>query len=126
MNSYRVASQSLTLIPRSTLNHAYRKFITGQPCTVCGQNWWIDPAHTGNRGRGQKSSDLSCIPLCRKHHDEYHQGHADFLIRHGIDLVQTIQDLQRRATACRIDLSRDDTPRKRPGRAFGLRKRGVA
>jgi len=126
LKSYRVASQSLILIPKSIQNRAYRKFVAGFPCCACGQNWWIDPAHTGPRGRGQKASDLDCIPLCRKCHEQYHQGHADFLSQHSLDLRTIITDLQTKAVACGIDLLADDTPRKRPGRAGWLRKRGVA
>lgn len=128
MNSYRVASQSLILLPRSVRNRAYLAFLRGQPCTVCGQNWSIDPAHTGPRGRGQRATDLHAIPLCRRHHDEYHRGPADFLDRHGVDLLNTIAVLHRRATACRVDLERDDRAKKRPGRAGGLKSRrwGVA
>ena len=124
--TYRVASQSLTLMGKSFRNRAYLKFLKGQHCTSCGQNWFIDPAHTGPHALSSKASDLDAIPLCRKCHGEYHQGHADFLIRHGIDLIQTIQELHRRATACRIDLSGDETARKRIGRAGWLRRRGVA
>ncbi len=121
-----VGSQSLTQLPKPLQNRLYRKFVSQFPCCACGQNWWIDPAHTGPRGRGQKASDLDVIPLCRKCHDEYHKGHADFLIRHSIDLRKTIADLQKRAVACGIDLAGDEVPKKRIGRAGGFRRRGVA
>lgn len=126
-DSYRVSPQSLILIPRSLKNRAYLKFITGLPCLTCGQNWWIDPAHTGPRGRGQKTTDLHTIPLCRKCHDSYHQlGRVEFERVNGLDLNKTILGLQARAVAQGIDLSRDDTPKKRVGRSGGFRRLGVA
>lgn len=49
-------------------NEDYLKWIRKQPCVVCGSSWNVESAHTGAHGLGQKSSDLSCLPLCRKHH----------------------------------------------------------
>jgi len=48
----------------------YRRFIKRLPCVGCDKTWWIDPAHTGPHGTGQKSCDLTCIPLCRPCHDQ--------------------------------------------------------
>lgn len=32
----------------------------------------IDPSHTDHdHGRGQKGDDTSCVPHCRKHHDDW-------------------------------------------------------
>jgi hypothetical protein len=124
--SYRVASQPLTLLRKPRRNRAYRQFLKGQHCTSCGQNWFIDPAHTGPHALSSKASDLDAIPLCRKCHDEYHLGHADFLIRHRLDLRKAIANLQKKAVEQGIDLSADETPRKRLGRAGGFRRRGVA
>lgn len=39
----------------------------------------VDPHHdTHGRGMGQKTDDERAIPLCRKHHDEFHDGHGFF------------------------------------------------
>ena len=32
----------------------------------------MDPAHIGPHGYWQKAADTSCVPLCRKHHEELH------------------------------------------------------
>jgi hypothetical protein len=128
MNSYRVASQSLILIPKSVVNLVYRKFVRTFPCCACGGLYWIEFAHTGSRGLGTKASDLYGIPLCRKCHNLYHEiGRIRFEFRFRLSIRTTISRLQMLAKDAGIDLSRDDTPKKRPGRAGGLKKRwGVA
>jgi hypothetical protein len=40
----------------------YRRFIKSLPCVGCLKTWWVDPAHTGPHGIGQKACDLTCIP----------------------------------------------------------------
>jgi hypothetical protein len=128
MNSYRVASQSLILIPKSVVNLVYRKFVRTFPCCACGSIWNIEFAHTGHRGMSQKASDLDGIPLCRKCHTLYHDlGRIAFEFRKRLSIRKTIATLQMRAQDAGIDLSGDDTPEKRPGRATGSKwRRGVA
>jgi hypothetical protein len=70
---------------------AYRRFIKRLPCVGCGTTWWIDPAHTGSHGLGQKSDDYSCIPLCRKCHQEYDACPWKFVFKHGLDIPALIQ-----------------------------------
>jgi len=45
-----------------------------------------DAAHTQNNGMGSKGPDSSCVPLCRKHHDEYDAGRAAFEKKYGVDM----------------------------------------
>jgi hypothetical protein len=58
-------------------NPGYLQWIRTLPCSVCRTTHQIEAAHTGPHGISQKSSDLSAIPLCRKHHrtgdDSYHR-----------------------------------------------------
>ena len=58
-------------------NPGYLRWIRTLPCSVCRTTRQIEAAHTGPHGISQKSSDLSAIPLCRKHHrtgdDSYHK-----------------------------------------------------
>ncbi len=129
MNSYRVSPQSLILIPKSLVNFAYRKFVKGFPCCACGINWWIEFCHTGPTGKGQKATDLDGIPLCKKCHILYHDiGRAKFEVVKFLCIFTIILELQQKAIAQGIDLKRDDTPRKRMGKAGGLKKyhRGIA
>ena len=68
----------------------YLAFIRSLPCAVCGTRRHIEAAHTGTRGLGQKSSDLSAIPLCAHDHrhsnSSYHRlGPQRFAEKWGID-----------------------------------------
>jgi hypothetical protein len=69
----------------------YRAFIRSLACVCCGIRCGVEAAHTGSRGLGQKSSDLSCIPLCHKHHndgnDSYHAlGQVKFAEQWKLDI----------------------------------------
>lgn len=72
----------------------YRRFIKRLPCLVCARTWWIDPAHTGPHGINQKSSDLDCIPLCRRHHEEYDACPWKFAFKHKLDIPALITMFQ--------------------------------
>lgn len=74
----------------------YLRFIRMLPCVVCGRRRNIEAAHTGPHGIGQKSSDRSCLPLCREHHrtgnDSLHKlGPVMFAEFHGLDIPALIQ-----------------------------------
>lgn len=77
------------------VNRAYRKFIKRFPCVSCGQTWGIDPCHTGPDEIGQKSSDKSYIPMCRKCHDRFDAGPALFAAVRGLDIPVLIQMFNR-------------------------------
>ena len=68
----------------------YRRFIKSLPCVACLKTWSVDPCHTGPHGTGQKSCDLSCIPLCRKHHREFDSIPREFTDRHKLDIPALI------------------------------------
>lgn len=59
----------------------------------------VDPAHTVNNGGGSKGPDSSCIPLCRRHHDEM-DGRSgtkivtkeQFAAKYGLDLAAIAAD----------------------------------
>ena len=72
-------------------NSEYRRWIRSLPCCVCRTTRGVEAAHTGPRGIGQKSSDLSVIPLCARHHrtgdDSYHRlGPRKFAEVHGLNI----------------------------------------
>jgi hypothetical protein len=59
-----------------------------------------DPAHTKTLERGgamQKSSDYSCIPLCRRCHDFYHTfgREAEWAAVVGLDVLVIVQQFNR-------------------------------
>ena len=72
-------------------NPGYLRRIRSLPCAVCRTTYAVEAAHTGPHGLGQKSSDLSAIPLCGKHHrtadDSYHRlGPRRFAEAHDLDI----------------------------------------
>jgi hypothetical protein len=80
---------------------AYLAWIRTQPCLVCGHTRWIEAAHTGLRGLGQKSSDYTAIPLCVAHHrtgrDSYHRlGARQFAQTHNLDIQGIVRRLNMR------------------------------
>ena len=90
-----VASRALYTDAPPLRDDAYRRWIRSFACVVCGQRYGIEAAHTGphgvgavpgqHRGIGQKSADSSCLPLCKWHHRELHQGVAAFAERYELD-----------------------------------------
>jgi hypothetical protein len=72
-------------------NPGYLRWIRSLPCAVCRTTRAVEAAHTGPHGLGQKSSDLSAIPLCGRHHrtgdDSYHRlGPRKFAEVHQLDI----------------------------------------
>lgn len=47
------------------------EIVRNQKCTVC-QKWPSDPHHITSRGAGGGDTGDNVIPLCRKHHTEWH------------------------------------------------------
>ena len=83
---------------RPARNPKYLAWIRTQPCLVCGSTRWIEAAHTGPHGLGQKSPDTSTVPLCAKHHrtgnDSYHRlGPRSFAELHNLDLAAIVRRL---------------------------------
>lgn len=69
----------------------YRRFIKRLPCAACLATWNVDPCHTGPHGLSQKSSDMSCIPLCRRCHDAFDADPHGFAARHKMDVPALIK-----------------------------------
>ncbi len=86
---------------RPARNPRYLRWIRTLPCAVCRTTRQIEAAHTGPHGIGQKSSDLSTIPLCAKHHrdgnDSYHKlGPRRFAEVHRLDVGRLVMRLSER------------------------------
>ncbi len=68
--------------PEHFVDEAYREHLRRQRCCV----WTTDCSgpveahhHTGKgRGKGQKGSDRHMMPLCRKHHADFHAARGFF------------------------------------------------
>jgi hypothetical protein len=68
----RSSTSSYRLRPRAI---AFMQFVRSLPCSAGGMGECrgpIEADHAGRRGIGQKADDLTCIPLCRAHHDQRH------------------------------------------------------
>ena len=79
-------------------NPGYLRWIRTLPCSVCRTTRSVEAAHTGPHGLGQKSSDLSAIPLCAGHHrtgdDSYHKlGPRRFAEVHQVNLQAIVARL---------------------------------
>ena len=69
----------------------YLRFVRTFPCVVCHTSRWIEAAHVGPHGLGQKASDTQSIPLCPKHHrtgpEALHiLGPVKFQEKHQLDI----------------------------------------
>ena len=79
-------------------NAGYLQWIRTLPCAVCRTIRAVEAAHTGPHGIGQKSSDLSAIPLCARHHrtgdDSYHKlGPRKFAEVHRLNVRAVVTRL---------------------------------
>ena len=72
-------------------NELYLIFIRSKSCAVC-QSTNVDAHHLVTRGAG--GSDYQTIPLCREHHQEYHQyGQKTFENRYRTQVWKVCCDL---------------------------------
>ena len=74
---------------------AYLRWIRTLPCLAESRDCWgrVDPHHVGHFGRG-RDNDHNAVPLCRRHHDFYHQIHRRaFEERFGISFAAAIAGL---------------------------------
>lgn len=56
---------------------AYLSFVRQQPCWFCSSTEAVHAHHHGRKrgggGMGIKTCDLQAVPLCARHHDEWHR-----------------------------------------------------
>jgi hypothetical protein len=57
-------------------SNGYLEFVRSEECCICSAPAPSDPHHIGPRGMGSKTDDTRTVPLCRRHHDEYHRTSA--------------------------------------------------
>lgn len=79
--------------PSRETNEKYLVFIREQRCLISNQCIGeVDAHHTKSRGSG--GSDYSAVPLCRKHHTQYHtKGGVWFSKNYEIQMYQEIARL---------------------------------
>lgn len=90
---YQIRPGALYSAAKPIRDPEYRRFVKRLPCLACLKTWNVDPCHTGPHGIGQKSCDLSCIPLCRPCHRAFDASPREFAARHGIDIPAVIARL---------------------------------
>lgn len=91
----------------------YRAWIRTQECVVCAKlrlfgvrlqfmgviaTGVVECAHVGDRGKGQKCSDLETLPICDWHHrlarDSHHVLGRNFWQHHNLDRAELIARFQ--------------------------------
>ena len=88
--AFQPAQRGIYKAEKPVRDPQYRRFIKRLPCVACLKTWNVDPCHTGPHGTGQKSSDLSCIPLCHKCHNAFDAAPYVFAEKHGLDIPALI------------------------------------
>ena len=83
--------------PRRIRDKEHLKFVTKQPCLICGRSP-CDPHHlrfAQSRAVGRKVSDEFTVPLCRGHHRELHRcgDECAWWKKSGIDPLPTARGL---------------------------------
>lgn len=92
---FGIKSERIYTPGKPTRDPGYLRFIRTLPCACCDSRRGIEAAHQGPHGMGQRSSDISAIPLCQKHHrtgsDSYHNlGPVAFSEVHQLDVTALI------------------------------------
>lgn len=59
-----------------TRSPSYLAWIRTLPCAACCTDQGVQAHHHGRGGTGIKADDLTAVPLCAKHHGEWHQSGA--------------------------------------------------
>lgn len=99
--AYSVASDLLYRRKKPGRDIQYLRWIRKFPCVGCGTSRWIEAAHIGPHGIGQKADDREALPLCYKCHrtdnDSLHKiGPVKFQQRKNIcfaDLIAYFQGM---------------------------------
>jgi len=86
-----VARRPIYRAEKPARNVHYKRWIKRFACVFCGSTRDVDPCHTGSHGYGSKSSDLSCIPGCRKCHDLFDADPRGFAGAKGLDVAEVIR-----------------------------------
>lgn len=87
-------------------SNKYLEWVRSLPCIVCtvqagyipSMEFQSDPHHIPKKGHGavgMKTCDSRTIPLCRLHHNQYHQlGRETFEESHNLNYEYIINKLQ--------------------------------
>lgn len=74
--------------------------VKAMPCLVCGRAP-ADPHHVKPTGKGYhdrlEDGTGNLVPLCRTHHDEYHDRQAEFEEKYDVNLEEAAASIGRAA-----------------------------
>jgi len=74
-------------VPDTIRDEEYLQHVRRKDCLICGAPSPSDPHHLDSGVMGSKGDDWTCVPLCRKHHREYHaDGQQAVERRYSVDL----------------------------------------
>ena len=88
--AFEIQPGLLYSVPKPARDPLYLRFIKSLPCLACLKTWSIDPCHTGPHVVSQKACDLTCIPLCRKHHREFDRNPRQFEKAHRLNVAARV------------------------------------
>lgn len=95
MTAFMVAPAAMYSGSTPIRDPKYKRWLKRFPCVGCGGTRWIDPMHTGPHATAQKSSDMDCLPGCRKCHDEFDADPRGFAASHDMDVPALIRSFNR-------------------------------
>ena len=75
----------MTPKPKRLVDIELLKAIKLLACSVCGSRNDVDPSHIKTQGSGGPDTSWNVVPMCRRHHMEWHQyGPTKFLDKHPL------------------------------------------
>jgi len=87
---------------KPTRSRSYMAFVRERPCCICLRQ--ADEAHHfGPRGMGTKATDLSCVPLCKEHHVEFHTSGRCTLLGLEMGRTETERHFYKAQAECLIE-----------------------
>jgi hypothetical protein len=88
--AFQVATAGIYKAEKPVRDPLYKRWIKRFACVACSRTRNVDPCHTGDHGLGTKSSDLSCLPLCRKCHAAFDADPRGFAAERNLDIAALI------------------------------------
>jgi hypothetical protein len=88
----------ITRKPAPAHDWKYLAFVRTHPCCACGRMRWVEAAHTGPHGLGQKAPDRDAVPLCVRCHRTETEclgliGPGKFQVKWGICFREIVGEL---------------------------------
>lgn len=90
--AFQIANRQMYQREKPVRDPKFLKFVRILCCIVCGSYRYVEAAHFGPRGLGQKADDTDALPLCHKCHQVgphlYHVlGARRFVAFHNLNVA---------------------------------------